>query len=378
MTKQKGLWKDNVIESKSKEYDYCIFIGRFEPVHFGHLYVMEEAFKLANHLIILAGSKNRSRSIKNPWTVSDREIMIDLAINEKLQGDGHENYKSNFSILGINDYLYNNQAWAQEVQKTVARIIYTGNKNGNFLPRPKVCLIGHRKDSSSFYLDLFPQWDIKEISSMGRLNASDLRTLFFEKDETEFNSIANKVLPGSVLCYLSHWRETSAYADLCDEYNKIKKYKESWQFAPFPPTFIATDAVVIESGHILLIKRGGNPGKGTWAMPGGFLDQGETLEDCCVRELKEETKIDCPEKILRGCIKKSRTYDHPARDLRGRMITKAFLIELPSRGNLTSVKAADDAAEAMWIPLFEFEKMAANGQIFSDHSDIIFNLIGRI
>jgi bifunctional NMN adenylyltransferase/nudix hydrolase len=368
------MWEDKMIETPKKEYDYCVFIGRLEPPHVGHLHVIKEAFSLANHVIILTGSKNRPRSIKNPWTVQDREIMIDLAINEVVEGYGVTNSSLKFTVRGINDYVYNDQMWAQEVQKQVARIIYTGNTNGAFSPRPKVCLIGHRKDESSFYLDLFPQWDYKEVSSMAALNASDLRTLYFEKLDHDFSVIASKVLPKSVVNYLSHWRETDEFACLLDEYKKVKAYKESWQFALFPPKFIAADAAVIQSGHILLIKRGHNPGKGNWAMPGGFLDENETLRECCLRELKEEAGLEVNERF----IVKHKIYDHPSRDLRGRMVTEAYLIELPnSAAGLPEVKAADDAAEAKWVPLCEFEEMADRGQIFSDHSDIIFNLIGR-
>ena len=68
---------------------------------------------------------------------------------------------------------------------------------------------------------------------------------------------------------------------------------------------MTVDAVVVQSGHILLVKRGDMPGKGLWALPGGFLNQEETMLDGAIRELKEETKIKVPVPVLKGSIKES-------------------------------------------------------------------------
>jgi bifunctional NMN adenylyltransferase/nudix hydrolase len=132
--------------------------------------------------------------------------------------------------------------------------------------------------------------------------------------------------------------------------------------------------VVIESGHILLIERGAYPGKGLWALPGGYINQNETVEDCAIRELKEETKIKVPVPALRGCIKRKAVFDKPNRDPRGRYITHAFLIELPTQEKgLTKVKGGDDAARAKWFPLSELEDLKE--KMFLDHWDIVQNLL---
>jgi bifunctional NMN adenylyltransferase/nudix hydrolase len=133
---------------------------------------------------------------------------------------------------------------------------------------------------------------------------------------------------------------------------------------------MTVDAVVVQSGHILLVKRGDMPGKGLWALPGGFLNQDEKMLDGAIRELKEETKIKVPVPVLKGSIKESKTFDAPNRSSRGRTITQAFLIDL-GVGELPKVKGSDDAEKAFWVP---FNKVKQE-KMFEDHFHIIDNFI---
>jgi bifunctional NMN adenylyltransferase/nudix hydrolase len=158
---------------------------------------------------------------------------------------------------------------------------------------------------------------------------------------------------------------------LCSEYDMVKRYKEAWKAAPFPPTFMTVDAVVVQSGHILLVKRGDMPGKGLWALPGGFLNQEETMLDGAIRELKEETKIKVPVPVLKGSVKDSKTFDAPNRSSRGRTITQAFFIDL-GMGELPKVKGSDDAEKAFWVPFNEL----VQEKFFEDHAHIISHFLG--
>ena len=133
---------------------------------------------------------------------------------------------------------------------------------------------------------------------------------------------------------------------------------------------MTVDAVVVQSGHILLVKRGDMPGKGQLALPGGFLNQNETMLDGAIRELKEETKIKVPVPVLKGSIKESKTFDAPNRSSRGRTITQAFFIDL-GVGELPKVKGADDAEKAFWVPFNEVKQE----KMFEDHFHIIDNFI---
>jgi len=109
-------------------------------------------------------------------------------------------------------------------------------------------------------------------------------------------------------------------------------------------------------------------------LPGGYLNPDETLVDCVLRELKEETKIDVPLKVLKGSIVHNKEFDDPKRSERGRIITHCYLIQLPNSKRLPKVKAADDAQEAFWLPLSEVSAMT----FFEDHAFIIRNMMGYL
>jgi bifunctional NMN adenylyltransferase/nudix hydrolase len=154
---------------------------------------------------------------------------------------------------------------------------------------------------------------------------------------------------------------------MLEEFAHVRDYRARWDQAPYPPVFVTADAVVIQSGHVLLVRRGGFPGKGLWALPGGFVGQEERIEDAAIRELREETRLKVPARVLRGLIKGSRVFDDPHRSSRGRTITHAFLIHLPPDLALPEIRAASDAREARWVPLGELRE----DEMFEDHHAII-------
>jgi len=118
---------------------------------------------------------------------------------------------------------------------------------------------------------------------------------------------------------------------------------------------ITADAVIIESGKILLIQRKYEPFKGGWALPGGHVEYDERVEDAMAREAKEETGFDVEPIRIVGI------YSKPGRDPRGHYITVAYLVRV--KGG--KAKPGDDAQETWWWPLDDLPEMAF------DHADII-------
>jgi bifunctional NMN adenylyltransferase/nudix hydrolase len=353
--------------SSTRKYNFGVVIGRFQPFHEGHKTLLNAAFEAADNVIILVGSANRPRTPKDPFNVDERKRMIDLAMPE---------YQGRYVVEGLSDYDYSDQKWLQECQRVIDSYVFNG-----FNTNPTVTLMGHKKDDSSYYLDMFPAYDYTEVIQQGPLDATDVRDMFFGDNKKAYERATKNVLTEPVKKFLETFRNTDKY-DYVREYAQfVEEFQDSWRFSPYTPKFITTDAVLIESGHVALIKRGQHPGKGQWALPGGFLDDDDrTLQDCMIRELFEEIGVDCPKKVIRGNIKKEEVFSKKDRDPRGRFVTHAFLINLPPcpdpKHKLTPICAADDAEKgsATWIPLSQLDELQKD--MFLDHFDIIKKMTG--
>ncbi|MBI4687826.1 MAG: NUDIX hydrolase [Nitrospirae bacterium] len=117
--------------------------------------------------------------------------------------------------------------------------------------------------------------------------------------------------------------------------------------------FLTVDAIIEVQGGIVLIKRKNHPPG--WAIPGGFVDYGETLEEAVIREAKEETGLDIE------LIRQFHTYSDPIRDPRHHTVSTIFIAKADG-----SPKAGDDAKEAMI-----FTKEALPEEIAFDHRKIL-------
>jgi bifunctional NMN adenylyltransferase/nudix hydrolase len=326
-------------------YDYAAFIGRFQPFHLGHLSVLKQAFESASHVIVVLGSANCAQNPKNPFSVAQREYLIRSALTEEE--------RQRLTVVSVRDYLYDDGKWVMEVQNKVHEIAgYDKN----------VALIGYKKDRSSYYLDLFPLWQfIHASANKYTIDATDVRQRWFTRAPFEH------LVPESVYLYLSAQEGLVQYATLKAEYEYLKAYKESWN-GPYAPVFVTVDCVVLVKNQILLIERKDLPGKGLYALPGGFINPNEKLVDSAVRELREETAIRFPEELLRSHISESKVFDHPGRSLRGRTITHAFCFRLGTNV-IPQVSGGDDAAKAKWFSLQDFYRMETS--MYEDHAQII-------
>ena len=340
-----------------KPYDFLVFIGRFQPFHKGHLAVIEAGLQQAEQMIILCGSAHQPRSSRNPWTVAEREAMIRGAVSAADS--------SRIQVAPLMDIVYNDESWVRNVQATVNGIVTAQYATPH--RKPSIGLIGHSKDQSSYYLNLFPQWGAVNVDNYQGISATPVRQAIFTSEAQSAQQ-----LPANVDAWLAEFRGSAAFTEVKEEFEFVAKYQQAWSAAPYPPTFVTVDAVVIQSGHVLMVERKARPGKGLLALPGGFVDQGERLVDACLRELREETRLKVPVPVLKGSIKGQQVFDDPHRSARGRTITHAFYIELEPNKELPKVKGGDDARHAQWVPLAELDP----NRIFEDHYFIIQEMTG--
>lgn len=310
-----------------------IFIGRFQPIHQGHIHALGIAASQVDKLYIFVGSANQCRSIRNPWTYQERVNMI----RSKLWA----HRISNFEIVPLNDYKYSDTQWMSDVRSTIEHYD---------LGSP--ILFGHLKDGND-YLKWFPELEFKSIESEYKINATAIRKRMFETDDPD--------MPGTVK----------------GDYEFYKKETVTFANYPFPETlnFNCSDAILECQGHVLLIQRKFAPGAGAWALPGGFRNGKETFLDCAIRELQEETNVRVPEKVLRGSIVKTELFDDPTRSFGIPRNTLAVYMRISPNpdGSLPRANGADDAALCKWIPLTD---ALNNIEMYDDHKDIISKVTG--
>lgn len=135
----------------------------------------------------------------------------------------------------------------------------------------------------------------------------------------------------------------------------------------YPRPAVTADVAVLrldKEPEILLIQRKFSPFQEKWALPGGFMEMEETLEETARRELMEETSIRAGELI------RFDTYDKPGRDPRGRTITQAFVMIW--KEEMGHAKAGSDAASLKWFGLSDLPGLAF------DHQQIVNDVIRMI
>ncbi len=138
------------------------------------------------------------------------------------------------------------------------------------------------------------------------------------------------------------------------------------------PTFAVTVDIVLltvtdETLQVLLIKRGGEPFLGAWALPGGFKTPDETLGQAASRELEEETGVAAP-----AHLKQLGAYGDPGRDPRTNVVTIAYTAVVPVAA---ATSAGTDAAEAAWWPVASIQSESL--ALAFDHRTLVLDAVER-
>lgn len=173
------------------QFDYLVFIGRFQPFHLAHMQTIQIALENSQNIILSLGSAQDERNIKNPFSASEREQMILLNFSAIDQKRIH--------FVHVID-VYDDVKWVELVKSLVAELV---------LATDQVGLIGHFKDDSSYYLKLFPEWEMLQLESLkDSISATPLREAYYQGE------IKTSAFPAGTIEFLKTFMHTDFYQEL--------------------------------------------------------------------------------------------------------------------------------------------------------------------
>ena len=132
---------------------------------------------------------------------------------------------------------------------------------------------------------------------------------------------------------------------------------------------LTVDCVVFDGSGVVLIRRGCEPFKGEYALPGGFVDIGESVEDACIRELKEETGLE----VNKNSLQLIGVYSKPGRDPRRHTASIAYLAE----ADLSLLQAGDDAASVELVIDWKRKSIAFDHMKIINDARSLYDIISK-
>lgn len=234
---------------KAKAFAGAVYVGRFQPPHAAHVASVVQALAHAERVLVLLGSANLARSVKNPWAAAERAQMLRGALQEA----GADPRRVIFRPLPDR---FDTDLWAADVRAVATKVLDTAD----------IALVGFEKDDSSAYLRWFPGWSRLAVPEVPGLNATDIRRAYFTGQNLP------DTVPEAVRTFLAQFALTPAFARLQAEWEAVAVAR-----AAFPKGLAAFEErwLHLAGQQVWLHTRHGDIGRGLWELPGQFLAAGE-------------------------------------------------------------------------------------------------------
>ena len=324
----------------AKKYSVAVVIGRFQPLHAGHVKLINHAKSLAPKVLILMGTDGDRRSYQNPFTVAERTSMIESTFTSSIFGKD-----KSITVVPIEDYLYSDNLWVQSVKEAVTR---------QAAILPSVALVGVRKDAStSKYLDMLKEsteytdetLTVEQPKGTYLNSGSDIREWMYS---TQLDDVTETTIRAMGI-------HTDTPVDVFMSTAKRALSSMSSNFRWSPDSRIRADVFLECNGEFLLYRRNNHP---CFTLPGGNVDAHESVTDAAINRLKESVGID----LIPGTFtSKTRMYDSPYRS--GNRRTIAFVIHVTV--GIKPVMDPDTQSDgfAFWVPMSSMEGRHRNQRI---------------
>jgi len=334
-----------------------IVIGRFQPFHIGHKHLVNAALAASDRVILVVGITGTRPDTRNPLSYESVRRLIKASFTQV------ENDK--LVIVGLEDEPYNDELWCNNLLGIAHRFV-GGDET--------LTLFGHKKDASSYYQDLFPGMQNVDPGMGPAIDATTIRERLFRSSYFE-----GDWLPYPKMKLFAELEGDMARFEA--EAAAVAKHKVDWMSqgtVQYGVQHVACDVLLYTDKSVLLIERGGAIGKGSLALPGGFVNAGERIIDACFRELHEETGIDMRKHKpalwsayrCRGGIGHPIAFDYPWRSLTGRIFTHVLPLYTSDEIEPT---AGDDASKAMWVPRNDIGWLKP--KFYGDHYHMVKTLL---
>lgn len=338
--------------------DLAVVIGRFQMLHVGHAALLRQALEVAERCVIVLRAAFQARAPRRPLSWTEQRETIRLALPP---GD-----RDRVDVLPMRDH-HDEQRW----QRLVVRAVESIPAGHGSAAHPSVALIAPLDDPTAAALRDRAGWRIVPATDRSGLDSAAIRDALFgatpEGTDAALAALGDVLAPGSA-DFLRAWLQLPYAEPLRAEWAALREQQRAWAGSPYPPVFVTVDAVVRCADQVLLIVRDRRPGLGLNALPGGFIEQDETLYAAAVRELAEETQLKLLDTTLRACLRGVEVFDAPLRSQRGRTITHAHCFDLGERVP-PDVLGGDDAASARWVPIADLA--AIEDSFLDDHFQIL-------
>ena len=333
------------------QFDLAVFIARTQPPTTAHIQCVRRALQAGRRVVLLSGSSFQARSPRNFLYFSERAALIRGALEPE------ENERTD--ILPLPD-CYSDTQWQIQVRKAVRD---TALARG-FGTRARICLVGHAKDATSYYLNMFPGWSSVETGGFNDISATTMRAPYLADGGIGAHEAVDRhasMLPANVQAFLHEFAHSAGFAWLMSEMDWQRQNRIAVAGVRYQPPIVTTEAVVVQSGHVLLARRIKRPGMDLFCLPSDLLRE-ESFRQGALRVLVKDYRLMVTStrneamaaSLLGDKMGPTVVFDHPYRSERGHVVSGCHLVQLRGdRRGLAPLGEGTESQKPEWVPIDE-------------------------